>query len=997
MSAVESVCTSVSYQLLPLAHSVYLHDSRKRPLGGPKRRISPKGDKFAALNDEACPAEEVLGLMQEVETLRNQKSLEPLSFKGKTNPSPPEPTHLNKNDLDQNSLEPPKVEGFSSRLLSEARTLFCSSVAFSVRPNPNEAKIKVSKCISAFSSEGVHAFLHVVSHGFNTKYEKIEFDALQKTYEPHIKDLTMILFTVHSEVQASNIKLNINPQFKKLFSVCGYGHFILNYNDKKKVPKLLEKIKVTKILAVQNLTTEMEKLMDKHREEIKNMKADHDAQMKKMKREYDNKIRTLSATSDQFHLLYGENIMEELKKINTELTNLKNNDELNEMKLHFILQDPAHRQNFDLLTTRHKQEMKELQIEHGDGEDFAIAREKLQHTHKEEVEVWVRDREARAVAKKRCSIIVAVETEGKLIAKVANATSAEERRCEETQQSQAYELRIAMFGKSFEDMTTLTKFLLEQNANETTLTENTTEKCVQGTWNGKPFTIYKSKNRARDQIEHEIAECVSKCHAGPNVLLLLIDPNDFSESDSEKLQHTLSYFDEDAFEYSIVVTTKRSYSDSSVAETIQRKCKGRHHEIVLNDEVCPAEVLGLMQQVEKLGNQKSLEPLSFKRKTNPSPPEPTPLNKNDLDQNSLEPPIVNGKTNPSPPEPTNLNKNDLDQNSLEPPSVNGKTNPSPPEPTNLKKDALNLVLFGSSLKSKASAAEFFRRLKRFSVQVLPSLNGKYPSDAKTEVYKCISAFSHVGVHAFIHVVPHKFNSKNEKIEFDALQKTYEPHIKDLTMILFTVHSELQASNIKIELDLKPKFKKLLSVCGYGHFILNYNDKKKVPKLLEKTKFTKSLDVQNLTTEMEKLMDKHRKEIENIKAEHDAKMNKMKQECDNRIRTISVTTDQFHLLYGEKIMEELKKIDSDLATLKNNDDLKEMKLHFILQDPEHRENFDLLTTRHKQEMQELQIEYGDGEDFAIAREKLQHTHKEEVEVWIRDREARAVAKKRCSIM
>uniref|UniRef100_A0A3B4FKK0 GTPase IMAP family member 8 n=1 Tax=Pundamilia nyererei TaxID=303518 RepID=A0A3B4FKK0_9CICH len=77
-------------------------------------------------------------------------------------------------------------------------------------------------------------------------------------------------------------------------------------------------------------------------------------------------------------------------------------------------------------------------------------------------------------------------------------------------------------------------------------------------------------------MRREVKTSVSLCHPGPNVLLLLVKPSDFTEENKQTLKSILSLFGHNAFKHSMVVITHENEMSFSVNEVL-RECGGRHY------------------------------------------------------------------------------------------------------------------------------------------------------------------------------------------------------------------------------------------------------------------------------------------------------------------------------------------------------------------------------------------------------------------------------------
>ncbi|XP_026198859.1 GTPase IMAP family member 6-like [Anabas testudineus] len=166
----------------------------------------------------------------------------------------------------------------------------------------------------------------------------------------------------------------------------------------------------------------------------------------------------------------------------------------------------------------------------------------------------------------------------------------------------AHGLRIVMFGKQ-DDKTTLGNFIVGRKVFSAPIF--TSQKhcvSVKGEWRGKPVTVVKTPDMFYmfvEAVREEMKNCVTLCSPGPNVLLLLVKPSDFTEENRKSLKFILSLFGQDALKYSMVVITHNRKENESVKKLI-KDCEQRQHRINLNKMFFFKNNEELMQKIEKI-------------------------------------------------------------------------------------------------------------------------------------------------------------------------------------------------------------------------------------------------------------------------------------------------------------------------------------------------------------------------------------------------------------
>uniref|UniRef100_A0A7N6FKP6 AIG1-type G domain-containing protein n=1 Tax=Anabas testudineus TaxID=64144 RepID=A0A7N6FKP6_ANATE len=170
-------------------------------------------------------------------------------------------------------------------------------------------------------------------------------------------------------------------------------------------------------------------------------------------------------------------------------------------------------------------------------------------------------------------------------------------------------LRIVLFGKSQQKKTTLGNFVMKKNAFHFSrfLLPKQCE-VADREWRGKSLTVALTPDMfslSVEAVREEMKNCVTLCSPGPNVLLLLVKPSDFTEENRKTLKFILSLFDQDAFKYSMVVITHEENETSCSVSQILKDCGGQKYSIVENNHKM------LMEKIENIVHENKETFLTF--------------------------------------------------------------------------------------------------------------------------------------------------------------------------------------------------------------------------------------------------------------------------------------------------------------------------------------------------------------------------------------------------
>ncbi|XP_067376482.1 GTPase IMAP family member 8-like isoform X2 [Channa argus] len=356
----------------------------------------------------------------------------------------------------------------------------------------------------------------------------------------------------------------------------------------------------------------------------------------------------------------------------------------------------------------------------------------------------------------------------------------------------AHQLRIVLFGKS-NDNTAMGNFLTGKRETYNSRSSGSKQcPAASGECGGKALTVVKSPDvfsLSVEAVREEMKNCVFLCPPGPNVLLLIVKPSDFTEKNRKTLKFILSLFDQDAFKYSVVITHDEERENKSVRKLIE-DCKQRQHRISLDKkDLSKTDLQDLMQTMEILVSDNRGGYLTLKEEGDPLRVKP-PLNL-----------VLCGRRG------------------------SGKTS------------AAKAILGQTELHSASNSSECVKNQgevcgRWVSLVELPALYGKPQETVMEESFRCISLCDPEGVHAFILVLPVGPLTDEDKGELETIQNTFSSRVNDFTMILFTVDSDPTAPAVVNFLQGNTEIQDLCQSCGGRSVVLSIRDKKQVSEVLD---------------------------------------------------------------------------------------------------------------------------------------------------------------------
>uniref|UniRef100_A0A3B4WXP7 AIG1-type G domain-containing protein n=1 Tax=Seriola lalandi dorsalis TaxID=1841481 RepID=A0A3B4WXP7_SERLL len=166
------------------------------------------------------------------------------------------------------------------------------------------------------------------------------------------------------------------------------------------------------------------------------------------------------------------------------------------------------------------------------------------------------------------------------------------------------ELRIVLVGKSDDRKTKLCDIILKNLSSRL----QKQREVISGEWRGRPLTVVKAPDMfslSVEAVREEVKKCETLCSPGPNVLLLLVKPSDFTEENRRTLKFILSLFGPDAFKHSMVVMTEKKRGTQHTVNKLLQDCGGRLYNMFEDKHQL------LMQKIENIMRENKETFLTF--------------------------------------------------------------------------------------------------------------------------------------------------------------------------------------------------------------------------------------------------------------------------------------------------------------------------------------------------------------------------------------------------
>ncbi|XP_026044699.1 GTPase IMAP family member 8-like [Astatotilapia calliptera] len=399
-------------------------------------------------------------------------------------------------------------------------------------------------------------------------------------------------------------------------------------------------------------------------------------------------------------------------------------------------------------------------------------------------------------------------------------------------------------------------------------------------------------NISEDKLKEHVETCVRLSDPGPHVFLLLLQPEDFTEEQKQRLCRVLQLFSDRSFDHSLIfMSTSREESSFENCVThpplkeMIRMCSYRY---LWQKSFERSELLTRLVQTAKEINEDRLSCDVFE------------------DEEGglfMRPKCV-------------LNLVLCGRRGA------GKTS------------AAKAILGQTELHSASNSSECVKHQgevcgRWVSLVELPALYGKPQEAVMEESLRCISLCDPEGVHAFILVLPVDSLTDEDKGELETIQDTFSSRVNDFTMILFTVDSDPTDPAVGNFVKENKDIQELCERFGGRSVVLNIKDKQQIPQLLDTVEkmtvkefgcFSKDTVIKGLTEMVRKLPAEQRSEVEGA----DGKQSRAR---ERKISEMSDDTKEVPQIDVERVLkekdEEMKRRDEDLK--KKEKELKGLRM------------------------------------------------------------------------
>ncbi|XP_073799892.1 interferon-induced very large GTPase 1-like isoform X2 [Danio rerio] len=321
-------------------------------------------------------------------------------------------------------------------------------------------------------------------------------------------------------------------------------------------------------------------------------------------------------------------------------------------------------------------------------------------------------------------------------------------------------MRILLLGKSVSENSRVGNLILGRSAFDSEAPADVVER-VGGRLKDRHVTLINSPQLLNtqisdDQITQTVRECVRLSDPGPHVVLLLLQHQQCSAEDQERVEKLQDSFSERLLQHTLVLSTQEPTEPNQILQKIIQKCSNRHFSLQRSSSA--DHLLQAFEDIEKSNEGRHLIPAQYEA----------------YKYFSVE-----------------------------------------QQATQRDCERLNVLVCGSDVSLKSSISELIlqhthRKLESVRTDVdlhgrlinvleLPALfnTGLSEEEVMRQTLRCVS-LCHPGVHAFLLIIPDAPLNNEDRAEMEEIQKIFSSRINKHIMILIMQNSEHQTAELNEE-------------------------------------------------------------------------------------------------------------------------------------------------------------------------------------------------------
>ncbi|XP_068073950.2 uncharacterized protein [Danio rerio] len=324
------------------------------------------------------------------------------------------------------------------------------------------------------------------------------------------------------------------------------------------------------------------------------------------------------------------------------------------------------------------------------------------------------------------------------------------------------QMRIVLLGKSVLENSRVGNLILGRSAFDSEAPPDVVER-VGGRLKNRHVTLINSPQLLNthisdDQITQMVRECVSLSDPGPHVVLLLLQHQQCSAEDQERVEKLQDSFSERLLQHTLVLSTQEPTEPNQILQKIIQKCSNRHFSLQTSSSA--DHLLQAFEDIERSNEGRHLISAQYEAYKYFSVEQQATQRVSDCERLNV---LVCGSDG------------------------------------SLKSSISELILQHTHRRSESVRTDVDLHGRLINVLELPALfnTGLSEEEVMRQTLRCVSR-CHPGVHAFLLIIPDAPLTDEDKAEMEEIQKILSSRINKHIMILIMQNSDHQTAELNEE-------------------------------------------------------------------------------------------------------------------------------------------------------------------------------------------------------